>query len=73
MCVFVRAFRHVAEHMALPRTVITRHPMGRPFGAPGDGARHRLVVAAALDLLETADGPRSRVELTEPFSPGVLE
>ncbi len=72
VCVFVRAFRHVAENMALARTVITRHPMGRPFGAPGDHERHRRVVAAALDLLETARAPRTLVELPEPFSPGAV-
>jgi len=65
--IYVRAFRHVAEDMTLPRTVITRHPMGRPLGAPGDGARHRDVVAAALGLLESAIAGGTLVELPEAY------
>ncbi|HSF86954.1 MAG TPA: hypothetical protein VLG28_15025 [Acidimicrobiia bacterium] len=65
--VFVRAFRHVAQQMALPRTVITRHPMGRPLGAPGDAATHRRVVTAALDLVEAATAPGALSELEAPY------
>ena len=65
--VYVRSFRHVAEEMKVPRTVVTRHPMGRPFGAPGDVARHRAVVWAALALLETAAAGPALVELEEPY------
>jgi hypothetical protein len=68
--VYVRSFRHVAEQMTLPRTVVTRHPMGRPVGAPFDHVRHREVVHAALDLLETASAAGTIVEMELPFRPG---
>ncbi|MDT8341182.1 MAG: hypothetical protein RQ751_06690, partial [Longimicrobiales bacterium] len=52
--VMVRAFRHLAEGMKVPRTVITHHPMGRPMGAAGDAERQRAVLEDALRLAETA-------------------
>lgn len=68
--VFVRAFRHVAVEMGLPRVVVTEHPMGRPLGAPGDVARQQAVVDAALDLLETATEGGTIVDLTARYRPG---
>lgn len=53
--IYVAAFRHVAEVMALPRTLVTRHPFGRPVGPVGDKARHRAVVTAALDMVGAVD------------------
>ena len=67
VAVFIRAFRHVAEDMKVPRAVITRHPMGRPLGAPGDVVRQRQVVLAALRLLEEAQGGGSIVEWSEEY------
>lgn len=67
--VFVRAFRHVADEMRLPRVVVTRHPMGRPLGGAGDHVRHRRVTMAALELFDSAAMP-TLVELPEPFRPG---
>lgn len=68
--VFVRAFKHVAEVMNLPRTVITQHPMGRPLGAPGDRERQRAAIGAALDLLERATAGGTIVEMDEAWRPG---
>jgi hypothetical protein len=67
VAIFIRAFRHVAETMRIPRAVIARHPMGRPLGAPGDAARQREVLLAALRLLEEARTGGSIVELPEPY------
>ncbi len=50
--VYVRSFGHVPELMGVARALITKHPMGRPLGAPGDGDRQLAVVRAALALLE---------------------
>ncbi len=50
----VEAFRHRAVEMVLPRTVVTRFPMGRPLGAPNDAERHTDVIRDALDLVGTA-------------------
>lgn len=70
--IFVRPFRHVAIEMALPRTVITRHPFGRPMGAAGDDPRHLEVTDAALTLVENATAGRSIVELEHDWRPGSL-
>jgi hypothetical protein len=68
--VIVRSFRHVAEEMGFPRTVITRHPMGRPLGPPGDSSTHSRVVGTALHLLDTATEGGAIVELEDPYRPG---
>lgn len=70
--VYVRSFRHVAEQMGVPRTVVTRNPMGRPLGAPGDVERQKAVVDAALDLLESAQSGGALRELEDPYRPGRL-
>ena len=67
--VAVRSFAHVATEMGIPRTVVTRHPMGRPLGPPGDVATQRRVVGSALELLETATEGGTVVELEEPYRP----
>jgi hypothetical protein len=55
VAVFVEAFSHYAEAMHLPRALVTPHPMGRPLGPPGDNARQREVLKAALRLVDSAD------------------
>ena len=67
---YVRCFRHIAEQMGLPRAVITRNPMGRTMGAPGDTARHGAVLEAALALLESANDGGALTELKLQFRPG---
>jgi hypothetical protein len=51
--VYVRAFGHIPGLMGLSRSLVTRHPMGRPLGAPGDAKRQRAVVETALGLLDS--------------------
>lgn len=63
MAVFIRAFRHVAEAMTLPRTLITPHLMGRTVGPPGAAERQRRVVEAALSLLVDARAGGTIVDL----------
>lgn len=63
MAVFIRAFRHVATAMKLPRVVITPQLMGRTVGPPGKRDRHREVVEACLALLETASPPGTILDL----------
>ncbi len=69
MAVAVGSFAHVAREMGYPRSVVTRHPMGRPLGPPGDHATQRRVVRAALDLLGTASEGGTIVELAAPYRP----
>jgi len=68
--IFVRAFKHVAEVMNIPRSVITPHPMGRPLGGVDDRERQRAVIAAALGLLDTAEAGGTIVELDAAWRPG---
>lgn len=70
--IYVRAFQHVAAEMKLPRTVVVKHPMGRPLGAPGDTDRHTEVVDAALDLLGTATEGTTIRELEMDWRPGAV-
>lgn len=65
--VYVRSFGHVPELMGVARALITRHPMGRPLGAPGDVERQRAVVHTALTMLEHTE--RSIVEFPEAWRP----
>ncbi len=67
MCVFIRAFRHQAEALKPPRTLITRHILGRTIGAPGDIEGQRAVVRSALELLETVEEPGTVVESTHKY------
>jgi len=53
--VAVQAFRRRLETMSVPRALLTPHLMGRPIGRPGDREQQRMVIQAALKLLETAD------------------
>ncbi|MBI4310723.1 MAG: hypothetical protein HY681_02985 [Chloroflexi bacterium] len=64
VCIYIRAFRHQAGWLKPPRTLLTPHLLGRTVGPPGDAARQREVVRAALRLLETATEPGTVVELT---------
>jgi hypothetical protein len=67
----IRAFRHIAERMTLPRVVVTRHLLGRPLGPPHDAGRHHHVLRAALELLDEARAGGTIVELPEPYRPGI--
>lgn len=65
--VYVRSFGHIPELMGVARAIITRHPMGRPLGAPGDADRQMTVVRAALELL---DRPQPAIiELPDAYRP----
>ena len=57
MSIFVRAFRHVATRLRVPRVLVTPHLMGRTMGPVGDDERQRTVLETGLELLETAEEP----------------
>ncbi|MDK1019660.1 MAG: hypothetical protein QGD89_09695 [Actinomycetota bacterium] len=67
--VMVKAFEHRAREMTLPRTVIVRHPMGRPLGAAFDRVRQSEVVLASFQLIETASESGTIVELPHTYRP----
>ncbi|GMQ92635.1 MAG: hypothetical protein BMS9Abin12_0112 [Acidimicrobiia bacterium] len=67
--IMVKAFEHRATELKIPRTIIVKHPMGRPLGAAGDSERQRDVVDAALALLESAATNATVVELPGTYRP----
>lgn len=65
--IMVEAFRHRAEELMIPRTLVTRFPMGRPLGAPNDVERHLDVIRWSLDLLDTATEAGTIVTYPHPY------
>ncbi|MFP4635323.1 MAG: hypothetical protein ACLFRD_05645 [Nitriliruptoraceae bacterium] len=61
---FVRAFRHRAVELQVPRTLVTPHLMGRTIGPVGDLDTQRRVVEASLTLLAEADRPTTIRDLS---------
>ena len=53
--------RDIVEHCGVARFLFVDFPLGSPCGAPGDGDMQRRILAMALDLLESAEAPRSTV------------
>lgn len=49
--------------VGVPRLAGISHPMGRPLGRPHDADGQRAVLRAMLELLVTAQGPDTYVEL----------
>jgi hypothetical protein len=65
----IQAFRHRLAAMTLARTVITPHVLGRTVGPPGDWQRQRLVIATALELLESAAQGGEIVDMAGSYRP----
>ena len=53
----------ISHGVGIPRGTYVRFPLGNPLGEPGRPDQHHLVLARMLDLLETATGPDTIVEL----------
>ena len=49
--------------VGVPRLAGIGYPMGRPLGRPHDAEGQRAVLRATLDVLATAQGPDTYVEL----------
>ncbi len=60
--VIIGAARDIVEHCGVARFVFVDFPLGSPCGEPGDVAMQRGIVAMALDLLESATGPRTTLQ-----------
>ena len=58
----------IAEHCGVPRFVYTDMPLGNPCGKPYDVDMQRAIVGQAIDILETADKPRTTVMTIHSFS-----
>ena len=51
--------RDIVEHCGVPRFVFSDFPLGNSAGRPGDPESQRTTLNLALDLFETATGPRT--------------
>lgn len=61
--IYIRAFRHHAQYLKVPRTVVTPNLLGRTVGRVGDGEGQRAVVRKAVRLLAEASAPGTILDL----------
>jgi D-proline reductase (dithiol) PrdB len=60
--VLIANARDIVEHCGVARMVFVDYPLGNPCGEPWKVDQQRAIFDMALDLLESATGPRSTVE-----------
>ena len=60
--------KDIVEYCGAPRFLFSDFPLGNPCGVPWDREMQRSILQQALDLFETAEGPRTTVQT--PFSWG---
>jgi len=51
--------KDIVEHVGVARFLFSDFPLGNPAGRPGDEASQRATLEMALDVLESATGPRT--------------
>ena len=68
--VIVAAARDIVETCGVPRLLFTDFPLGNPCGEPDNVPMQRQIIAMALDLLESADRPRTTVQTPFEWSKG---
>ncbi len=51
--------KDVVEHCGVPRLLFSDFPLGNPAGIPGDAGSQARTLEMALELLESASGPRT--------------
>lgn len=62
--------RDIVEHCGVPRYLFTDFPLGNPCGPPYDRTAQAAIAAQALDLLESATGPRTTVQAPQVWPGG---
>ncbi len=55
--------RDITASVLPPRSVFVNHPMGNPFGRPGEEALQREILTKALDVVATGEEPGMIVDL----------
>ena len=60
--VIMGSAKDIVEHCGVPRFVFSDFPLGNSAGKPNDPASQADTLALALQLLESAPGPRSSVQ-----------
>ena len=68
--VVIGAARDIVEHCGVARFLFVDFPLGSPCGEPWNVAQQRELFQMALDLLETAEGPRTTVQPDYDWSGG---
>jgi hypothetical protein len=59
--VVIATARDIVEHCGVPRLVFVDFPLGNPCGVPFEADMQSQILEMALQLLETADRPRTTV------------
>ena len=54
--------RDIVEHVGVARFLFSDFPLGNPAGRPGDSRSQRLTLELALQLLQSASGPRTTMQ-----------
>jgi hypothetical protein len=54
--------KDIVEYAGVPRFLFSDFPLGNSCGKPHDSASQRQTLSLALDLLESAIGPRTTVQ-----------
>ena len=57
--VMIASAKDIVEHCGVARLLFVDYPLGNPCGEPYDVTQQRQVFDMALDLLESAAGPRT--------------
>lgn len=61
--------KDIVEHVGVPRFLFSDFPLGNAAGKPNDPASQALTLNLALQVLETAPGPRTTVQSPLVWSP----
>lgn len=61
--VSVTLWPEITAHMRISRAAYVRFPAGNPLGEPNRPEQQRRMLSDLLELLETAPGPETIVEL----------
>lgn len=68
--VVISSARDIVENVGVPRHVFVDFPLGNPCGEPHRPDMQLAIVSMALDLLVTADRPRTTVQAPYVWSKG---
>ena len=66
--VIMGSAKDIVEHCGVPRFVFSDFPLGNSAGKPNDQASQADTLALALQLLESAPGPRTTVQSPQRWS-----
>jgi len=68
--VVIAAARDIVESVGVARCLFVDFPLGNPCGEPDQPEMQRQIVSMALDLIESAEKPRTTVQAPFEWSKG---